>query len=385
MDLNSNWHHSPLRDLVSFLSKGITPSYAERESETTIRVLNQKCNRNFEINYADSRLHDTAKKRVSPERYVMPEDIIINSTGTGTAGRIAQILEVPCPTTVDGHMIILRSNQKVTQKYLGYALKAHQWEILQLDEGSTGQTELNRERLLDEIIISYPDSEEEQNKIVCILENLDEKLRLNQRINDNLQQQVTALYQMWFEDFLPYGGARPAAWKNAPLSSIASLASGKRPTVISSVKTSDTSIPLVGAASVMGYTNAANHSDKILVIGRVGTLGTVQRFHSPCWTSDNTLTVSSAYYEYTSQILQRIDYTALNRGSTQPLITQGDMNKVEILLPDTPTLEEFEALAGRFMAKYDANTAENAKLSDLRDTLLPRLTSGELDVSKIRL
>ena len=82
----------------------------------------------------------------------------------------------------------------------------------------------------------------------------------------------------------------------------------------------------------MGYTVEANHTNKILVIGRVGTHGIVQRFCTPCWTSDNTLVVTSPYYEFTNQILQKIDYTLLNRGSTQPLITQGDMKRISVSL-----------------------------------------------------
>ena len=160
--------------------------YAENETETTIRVLNQKCNRNFQISYAESRLHETVKKKVPADRYVKEHDILINSTGAGTAGRIAQIGYVPQDTTVDGHMIILRANDKVTQRYLGYALKAHQWEVLQLDEGSTGQTELNRERLLDEIMICYPESFSEQEEIVLLLEGIDHKMLVNTQINDNL-------------------------------------------------------------------------------------------------------------------------------------------------------------------------------------------------------
>ena len=83
-------------------------------------------------------------------------------------------------------MILIRSNGKVTQKFLGYALKAHQWEVLQLDEGSTGQTELNRDRLLDEIMINYPLSFDEQNAIVDTLESIDRKMVVNKQQNDNL-------------------------------------------------------------------------------------------------------------------------------------------------------------------------------------------------------
>ena len=169
------------------------------------------------------------------------------------------------------------------------------------------------------------------------------------------------------------------------LADIASITSGKRPPIKSTNKTDKAMIPLVGAASVMGYTSEANHTDKILVTGRVGTHGIVQRFKTPCWTSDNTLVITSDFYEYTYQILQRIDYNSLNRGSTQPLITQGDMKKVAILLPDKDILCEFEVLSGQLMSQYDVNLQENSKLAELRDALLPKLMSGEIDVSDIDL
>ena len=201
--------------------------------------------------------------------------------------------------------------------------------------------------------------------------------------NKNLFQQAYSIYQAWFEDFVLSDGSCPPIWKQGTLSDIADITSGKRPPVKSAKKTDTAVIPLVGAASVMGYTTEANHTDKILVTGRVGTHGVVQRFNSPCWTSDNTLVITSDLYEYTFQILQRIDYHAMNRGSTQPLITQGDMNKVSILIPDKETLSNFETLVGQLMEQYEANLLENGKLAELRDALLPRLMSGELDASNI--
>ena len=202
-------------------------------------------------------------------------------------------------------------------------------------------------------------------------------------INDNLLQQATTIYQAWFEDYILSDGLCPPTWKQGTLADIANVSSGKRPPVKSAEKTDTAIIPLVGAASVMGYTTEANHTDKILVTGRVGTHGVIQRFNSPCWTSDNTLVITSDLYEYTFQILQRIDYHAMNRGSTQPLITQGDMNKVPILIPDKEILSNFEVLVGQLMEQYEANLLENDKLAELRDALLPKLMSGELDVSEL--
>ena len=202
-------------------------------------------------------------------------------------------------------------------------------------------------------------------------------------INNNLEQQVAVLYQSWFENFELTNGVCPDNWSYQELSTIADIASGKRPPVKSELCNQETSIPIVGAASVMGFTSEANHTDKILVTGRVGTHGVIQRFNTPCWTSDNTLVITSPYYEFTNQILHRIDYSSMNRGSTQPLITQGDMKKVVVLVPDKDILKKFEEFSGSLMTKWEANNKENVKLASLRDTLLPKLMSGELDVSDI--
>ncbi len=224
-----------------------------------------------------------------------------------------------------------------------------------------------------------------QKKIATILSALDEKIATNRAINDNLEQQVSALYQSWFEDFEPSNGICPEHWSYQELSTIANIVSGKRPPIKSEVCNQETSIPIVGAASIMGFTSQSNHTDKILVTGRVGTHGVVQRFNVPCWTSDNTLVITSPFYEFTNQILCRIDYSSMNRGSTQPLITQGDMKKVIVLIPDEKTLAKFEEFAGSLMAKWEANNHENIQLALLRDSLLPKLMSGEIDVSAVQL
>lgn len=224
-----------------------------------------------------------------------------------------------------------------------------------------------------------------QKKIAEILNSLDKKIAKNAEINKNLEQQVSVIYQSWFENFELSNGVCPKKWRYQELSTIVNIASGKRPPIKSTICNKETPISIVGAASIMGFTSEANHTDKILVTGRVGTHGVIQRFNTPCWTSDNTLVITSPYYEFTNQILHRIDYSLMNRGSTQPLITQGDMKKVAVLVPDDETLVKFEKFAGSLMAKWEANNKESIKLALLRDTLLPKLMSGELDVSDIDL
>lgn len=249
--------------------------------------------------------------------------------------------------------------------------------------GSSGRQRVQTD-VIQNLEITFPELSE-QKKIAGVLKAFDDKIALNNKINENLLQQASSIYQAWFEDFILSDGFCPPSWKQGTLADIADITSGKRPPFKSAEKTDTAVIPLVGAASVMGYTTEANHTNKILVTGRVGTHGVVQRFNSPCWTSDNTLVITSDLYEYTFQILQRIDYRAMNRGSTQPLITQGDMNKVPILMPDKEILLNFETLVGQLMEQYQANLLENDKLAELRDALLPQLMSGELALSNLDL
>lgn len=178
---------SPLNELVCFVSKGITPKYVSNSSEGAICVLNQKTNRDFKINYKLARWHDLSKREVPDKKILRVNDILINSTGVGTAGRVAQLLKVPKKTTVDSHMLIVRPNEDLIDPvYLGYALKVQQNIIENLQEGSTGQTELNKQRLLQEIIIQFPEEKRQQNWISKLLLSIDEKILLNSTINHHL-------------------------------------------------------------------------------------------------------------------------------------------------------------------------------------------------------
>ena len=279
--------------------------------------------------------------------------------------------------------IVFRAKEGIDTDYLYYLVCSSivREPAIKSMVGSSGRQRVQTD-VLRNLDIKVP-SVEEQKVISGILRDLDDKIKLNNTINNNLEQQVSSLYKSWFEDFDPTNGVCPDNWSNQMLSTIADISSGKRPPIKSEVYSQETPISIVGAASVMGFTSEANHTDKILVTGRVGTHGVIQRFNTPCWTSDNTLVITSPFYEFTNQILHRIDYSSMNRGSTQPLITQGDMKKVVVLVPDEETLAKFEVLAGSLMAQWETNNNENVRLASLICTLLPKLMSGELDVSNL--
>ena len=314
---------------------------------------------------------------------VMEGDVLLNITGDSVA-RATIMKSDFLPARVNQHVAIIRAKKEIIDPlYLLYFLQYQKSYLLQLASAGATRNALTKSMIAG-IELELP-SLDIQRKIVSILNDIQEKILENKKINENLEQQVSVLYQSLFEDFEITNGVCPENWSYQELSTIADIASGKRPPVKSDTHNEKTPIPIVGAASVMGFTSEANHTDKILVIGRVGTHGVIQRFNTPCWTSDNTLVITSPYYEFTNQILHRIDYSSMNRGSTQPLITQGDMKKIVVLVSDEDTLAKFEQFAGSLMAKWEANNNENVKLASLRDILLPKLMSGELDVSGIDL
>ena len=402
--MTSEWHEVPLRELVGYISKGIAPSYAEEASETTIRVLNQKCNRNFRISYGDSRLHDTLKKKVPPERYVKPDDILINSTGAGTAGRIAQIEDVPSATTIDGHMILIRSNGKVTQKFLGYALKAHQWEVLQLDEGSTGQTELNRDRLLDEIMINYPVSFDEQNAIVGTLESIDRKLIVNEQLNDNLEQQAQAIYHERFETVSP--NDLPSDWRIVTLGEVATISNKSfNPLKEPEILLEHYSIPAFDEARFPVFELSTSiKSNKFIIDALCFMISklnpTTKRVWKPyCLTGNAVCSTEFIVYKAKDKSITNFLYSVIDSGSFSDFMcshvtgstgsrqrtTPSDTLSYELILPSEDELAEFQSLVSPMYAQMRINAIENDKLKRLRDSLLPKLMSGEIDVSSVHL
>ncbi len=278
------------------------------------------------------------------------------------------------------HAVVICASKEHNTRYLAYLLSLMNLGRL---SGQSAQPGLSVRTLAKQPIEMPP--LEVQNRVVALLSSFDSKIEVNNKINDNLQQQAMALFDSWFISFDRTSGEVPADWTEGILGDIATITSGKRPPMKRAVATDGVQIPLVGAASIMGFTNAVLYNEPILVTGRVGTHGVVQRFQTPCWTSDNTLVIKSPFYEFTYQVLQRVDYVNMNRGSTQPLITQTDLKNVSIVLPPKTVLLEFEELAGSLMAMYEANRKENDRLAALRDTLLPKLMSGEIDVSDIDL
>jgi len=418
LGMGFEWKIEPLREVVSYIAKGIPPAYAEYENETTIRVLNQKCNRDFAISYAESRLHDLSKRSVSQEKYLRDEDILINSTGTGTAGRVAQLGKVPSPTIVDGHMIVLRPNDKLEPLYLGYALKAHQREILQLDEGSTGQTELNRERLLSEIMVSYPISIIEQRAIANTLSVLDAKIAINAKINRHLEQMAQAIFKSWFVDFddVALGdmqeselGLIPNGWQWVPVSELIEFNPAeplRKGTLAPYLDMA--ALPTIGSwpdppiqrefGSGMRFRNGDTLLARITPCLENGKTAFVQ-----CLPEDTLAWGSTEFIVMRPKAPIPAEYAyllarngAFREHAIKSMTGTSGRQRAQVdsvlsfkvaLPPDEKIWKAFANLVSSIFRSIKANSEESETLTQLRDTLLPKLMSGELrveDVGKVK-
>jgi len=177
--LPNGWKSSTLGEVASYLNRGISPKYIDTGG---VLVINQKCIRDFTLDLGKARRHDVAQRKIEG-RELQIGDVLVNSTGVGTLGRVAQAVALSEAAIVDSHVTVVRAGDQLSWNYLGLALMRRQAEIEMLGEGSTGQTELSRARLglLDLVV---PDKQ--------VLQAFDAAtLALRLRVSANLQQAQT--------------------------------------------------------------------------------------------------------------------------------------------------------------------------------------------------
>lgn len=168
-----DWNKCTLDSICSLISKGVTPKYIDCSEQI---VINQKCIRNHKIDLTFARYH--IPKKIN-EKWLKHGDILINSTGTGTLGRAAQVLFAPKNLTVDSHVTIVRAKKTNYQYYLGVWAISHERTFEKMQTGSTSQTDLPRE-LLKQMEILLP-SDEILNNYSSIIKPIFDMMVANQQ------------------------------------------------------------------------------------------------------------------------------------------------------------------------------------------------------------
>lgn len=233
--------------------------------------------------------------------------------------------------TVDTMFWTQVNKDKVLPKYLYYCLSKMDLEALNVGSAVPSLTI----KILNEIVLDIP-SLDKQVKIINKFKPIEEKLSLNTQINDNLASIKTTLFNKIF-------GSHLGENSNGTIQNIAKIKTGKRPNKKYDKKGTTAIYPIIGASKIMGYTDKYLYNESIITTGRVGTHGIVQRYREPVWVSDNSFVLMSKHEDYLFELLRhRINYDALNTGSTQPLITQSNLKNINIYVPSKEEFELFE-------------------------------------------
>jgi len=346
----------------------------------------------------------------APARIAVPGDILLSVRAP--IGRV-NVADRRC--AIGRGLSIIRPKTWGDGRYLEFALRMLEttWQAI---EGSGSVFGNATRRDLETLRVPWRERECDRRAIAHILGTLDDKIELNRRMSQTLEAMARALFKAWFVDFDPVHakmegrwqrgqslpglpahlydlfpdrlvdselGEIPEGWRVGRLGDLAQVTSGKRPNKVCPEPQPYASISLWGGNGPMGYVTEPLYSTPILLTGRVGTLGSVFRIATPCWPSDNTLVViarEKIAIEFLYFQMKRFDYDALNRGSTQPLLTQTDLSGQQVPLPSNRLLSEFHKHVSTYFAKLDESMNESRTLAALRDALLPKLIRGEIRV-----
>ena len=319
-------------------------------------------------------------------------DILIGKDGARYFEDIIIYNQDEAPALLSSIAILRCDEEKVIPEYLYYLLKTPSFKKDVKDNYGSGSA-IPRIILKDfkRMKVEYP-SIEKQRQIVSILHDLDAKIFNNQKVNDNLEQQAKELFRAWFVEFIPFGGTMPSDWHFRTLGESTEMsAGGDKPKILSSIQTEKCTYPVysngLSDEGLYGYTDAPKIKDESVTVSARGTIGFVCLRHIPYVPIVRLVTLiplrklMSAKYLYL--YLKQCDISGT--GTTQQQLTVPDFRKTEILIPSKYVMDQFTKTVTPLFDTIWSNQEQNRKLASLRDILLPKLMSGELNVSNLQL
>jgi type I restriction enzyme S subunit len=319
------------------------------------------------------------------KKYSLHEGDIVFSR-VGSVDRRAFVRKEEEGWLFSGRCLRIRPNPElINGKYLSYyfGLETFKRYIRGIAVGAT-MPSLNT-NILNEIEIQVP-PRYVQTRIAEILSSLEDKIELNLQMNRTLEAIAQAIFNEWFVEFRFPGfegeliDNLPRGWRKGYYSELAKVVTGKG--LKKEEYMLNGTFPVFGANGDIGKTDKYLFEDRLILTGRVGTLGQVYLSHGKCWVSDNVLIskpLTSYYYTYFT--LKSINLLALNRGSTQPLITQSDLNQQPVICPEIKILNAFENITASLFNRITLNISTNTTLGIIKDCLLTKLMTGKIRVA----
>ena len=325
----------------------------------------------------------------SPEIMINPNEIIITKTGS-SVGRTTFVRRVVHPMTLNPQLVVLK-NISENAEFLSYYIKSALFQsvLKSIVVGSAIPT-LSQKNLAN-LIINVPKEVAYQRRIASILSSLDRKIELNNKINADLEEMAQAIFKNWFVDFEPFKdgkfvdselGMIPEGWKVGLLGELCNFKRGKNLLTKNAI---DEGVPVVaGGLEPSCYHNVANTGAPVITVSGSGAnAGFMRMYHVPVWASDCSFIDISCENFYFVYCFLKVNSKLLKHaqtGAVQPHVKPSDIHDFELVIPDKESIYDFQDKVKPFFDKIASIQKENSRLSLLRDTLLPRLMSGELEV-----
>jgi type I restriction enzyme S subunit len=228
----------------------------------------------------------------------------------------------------------------------------------------------------------------EQRAIAAVLSSLDDKIELLREQNKTLEATAQAIFKEWFVNFNFPGatgktidselGKIPEGWRVGKLGEEFKIEYGKSDKNFDA----DGLHPVYGAGGIVGYSNFADYRDYQVIIGCRGTCGNITLAYEDSKITHNSLIISSDWFKpFIYLYLHSVDIGKAITGSTQPQITIGDLDNIEILIPQNKIVSTFVEIIAPIFKKKGNNNSQIQTLATFRDALLPKLMKGELRVN----
>lgn len=334
----------------------------------------------------------TEKGLRSCSAQIMPKNAVLFSS-RAPIGYVAIAANPVC--TNQGFKSIV-ANSDNDPMFLYYLLKYNKNAIEAMGSGTTFK-EVSGSTMRG-IRVYVPISKAEQQRIAAILSALDEKIAINREINDNLLEQMQAIYKSWFVDYLPFGGVMPESWTKTGIYSLANIIYGA-PFASKQFNTEGHGKPIIRIRDLKDqqfatYTTEVHPKGYLLRPGDI-VVGMDGEFRPYIWGNDeawlnqrvcvfeNKRPKGKAFLYFTIKpLLYAIEQTQV--ATTVIHIGKKDYDAFEIMLPDAATLDSFDSLTAPMIMQIVSNSFENKRLEAMRDALLPKLMSGEINIVTIK-
>ena len=259
--------------------------------------------------------------------------------------------------------------------------------------GSSGRQRVQAD-VLKNLEVSIPPIEE-QIKIGKLLKQLDDKIEINNKINNNLIEIAMQLYKNWFLDFIPFSTNSniPNGWKLGKISDIVNILDSKRKPISGNVRDKMKKIyPYYGAASLMDYVDDYLFDGVYLLLGEDGTVmdsngfPILQYVEGKFWVNNHAHILEGKNgfsVEMLFLLFSLTNIKSIVTGAVQPKISQSNLKNIDIFIPPKDVLYEFDTIIQPVFSKIRSLRNANKILSNIRDSLITNLLSGKIDVSNI--